>query len=104
MRVDTDEVVVTRGDDVSHAAGIRTHVKVARITDTEGSQNIGRLQVFDKTDVGSQRLQPMASRGLILDNSLGHTYGKASRRQIPVRFVLEHYGGRTSDANLTISW
>lgn len=104
VRIDTDEVLITRGDDISHAAGIRRHVKVARLTDTQGSKNIGRLQVFDKHDVGSQRLQAMAGRGIVLDDDIGHTAGKGARRQLPVRFLMEHYGGRQSDANLTISW
>jgi hypothetical protein len=103
MPLDRDEYVVLRGGDTSYTSPDRRHVKVAKLAETDGSRNIGRLSVLDKNDIGSRRLERMAGPGIVLDETFGQTVGRRGR-QLQVRFLMEHYGGLTSEGDLTVSW
>ena len=59
--------------------------------------------MFDKNDLGSNRLQAMAGGGgLIVTDNIGRTVGKG--RQLQIKFRMEYYGGLNSEADLTLSW
>ena len=85
---------VLRGSTGSQIATQHPHVKV-----TDESTNIGKLEVVDATVAGRQVHYPkILQRGLVL------TAERTLPNPLELMFIMTHYGGLTSQAELRVSW
>jgi hypothetical protein len=86
--------VVLRGSTGSQIANQHPHVKV-----TAQSSNIGKLEVVDATVAGRQVHYPqILQRGMVL------TTEPNLPNPLELMFIMTHYGGLTSQAELRVSW
>ena len=84
---------VLRGSTGSYVATQHPHIKVSEI-----SSNIGKLEIVDATVAGKQLHYPEIQRGLVLAPKLGLP------NPLELMFIMTHYGGLTSQAELRVSW
>lgn len=93
---DSETVELSRGDNITHSPGDRRHVRVARVA---GADNIGRLEVLNALSrPGAPIRYPAIARGgVVLDDTFGEG-------RLQLVFHMEHYGGLTSEAEITLTW